>query len=375
MARIVAEAAYKAGAKYVHIDLSDSNLTRSRIKYSSHDNLSFLPSSNQSFQNELLAHDWARIRLDSTEEIDALKDSDPEGIEAVTRAYRIGRQQTQSHLMNDMHTWCVAAAPGPLWAARVLEQEPSVSCLQDFWNMLRGVLRLDNENPIAAWEQHGENLLKRGRILNEMQLQSVHFHDPAGTDLSVGLTRRSRWKGGPASTPSGLRFQPNLPTEEVFTTPDFSTAEGTAAATRPVKVMENMVHDARFVFKNGTVCEHDARIGKDSLDRYLDIDEGARKLGEVALVDTDSPIFQSGHVFNSILFDENAACHIALGAGYPSCLTDSQSLNSPQAKQAAGCNTSMVHTDFMIGSPNTDVDGIDIHGKTRAIIREGKFVL
>ncbi|AFG38470.1 aminopeptidase [Spirochaeta africana] len=379
-ARLTADEAYRAGAKYVKIDVLDAALNRSRIEHGRAEDLTYLPAYTHAVNNELLAYDWARIRIEDNEGLDALKGVDPDGIEAITRTYRQFRAETQNHMMNDQHPWCVVAAPGPAWAQRTLGSpaaetpESSVQQLQAFWQQLRSVLRLDTPDPVAAWDRHGQDLIQRCRTLDSLQLASLRFTSP-GTDLTVGLNRRSRWKGGPASTPNGRSFLPNIPTEEVFTTPDFRTAEGTVVATRPVKVMETLVHQARFTFRDGRVVEHDAAEGKEALDRYLDIDAGARSIGELALVDSSSPIYQSGLLFNSILYDENASCHIALGAGYPSCLTDSHNLTDADAKQAAGCNVSLVHTDFMIGSPETDVTGIDRDGHEHALIRSGKFVI
>lgn len=379
-ARLTADEAYRAGARYVQIDIIDPYLQRSRIEHGRQADLSYLPDYTHAVNNERLAYDWARIRIEGNEELEALKGVDPDGIEAITRTARQFKRETQNHMMNDMHPWCVVAAPGPAWAQRTLGSNEAASehnpaqLLNSFWQQLRGVLRLDTPDPVAAWASHGQDLIRRSRILDDLKLKQIRISSP-GTDLTVGLNPRSRWKGGPAVTPNGRSFLPNIPTEEVFTTPDFRTAEGTVVATRPVKVMETLVHNARFTFRNGRVVDHDADEGKEALDRYLEIDEGARSIGELALVDSSSPIYQSGLLFNSILYDENASCHIALGAGYPSCLTDSQNLTDADAKRAAGCNVSLVHTDFMIGSPETDVTGIDGSGTEHALIRAGEFVI
>ena len=207
-----------------------------------------------------------------------------------------------------------------------------------------------------------------------MKLDHLRF-ESEGTDLTIGLNSISRWEGGPAPLPDGRLFFPNLPTEEVFTTPDFSRTEGTVRVTKPLKVLEAMVEGAWFRFEKGKAVEFGADKGRDVLEKYLNMDEGSAYLGEIALVDENSPIASSGLLFGSILYDENASCHIALGGGYPTCLNLPAGVESDEDLKAHGCNISLVHTDFMIGSSDSDVTGYDCDGKEYPIIRKGSFVL
>ena len=210
--------------------------------------------------------------------------------------------------------------------------------------------------------------------MTDLKLDRLRFRSP-DTDLTVGLNPGAAWLGGAATTPDNRMFLPNLPTEEVFTTPDYRRTEGHVRLTRPVKVLGELVHGVVLEFRHGKVVSFQAEKGAGSLEAYLATDGGASFLGEVALVDSHSPIYQSGLLFYNILLDENAACHIALGAGLPTLLAQAQDLVDDDAKKAAGCNASLVHTDVMIGSPETEVIGIGAHGEKIPIIHEGAFAI
>ena len=210
--------------------------------------------------------------------------------------------------------------------------------------------------------------------LNALAVDSLHFKSPV-TDFTIGFHKQHRWLGGSELLPDGRKFFPNIPTEEIFTVPDMFRAEGYITSTRPVRVMDEPTEEVRFEFKNGLVVNHTARKGADVLGRYFAIDEGTRRIGECALVDEASPIAASGLVFHSILYDENASCHIALGAGYPDCLEGGVTIVGDTALHAVGCNTSLMHTDFMVGSAETDVVAITRDGKEVPIIRKGHFTI
>ena len=373
-ARILADAAYRAGANYVEIGVADNYLLKSRIEHSAESSLSFVPNYDIVRSNEMLAYDWARVRIDSTEEIDALKNVDSSRLQTIAKAQRSALSRMRQQMMNDQHAWCVIAAPGPKWAAKTLGKPESAETTDEFWKVLQKILRLDQPDPVAAWKQHGHTLKHRCHVLDEIGVRELHITGP-GTDLRVGLTDTSKWKGGPAATPAGREFSPNIPTEEVFTTPHYAKTDGTVRVVRPVKVLETLVRGASFEFTDGVVTGFDAEEGRDVLERYLQIDEGSSRLGEIALVDTNSPIYQSGLLFNSILYDENASIHMAIGGGYPSCLSNAKDLVDNESMMAAGCNVSLVHTDFMIGDPDTTVRAIDAAGKEHVIIENGSFVV
>jgi aminopeptidase len=245
--------------------------------------------------------------------------------------------------------------------------------VEDLWQLLTPILKLDAEDPAQAWQEHSDNLVKRGNWLNSLNIASLTFKSPK-TDLTIGFRKEHLWLGGGDPLPNGTWFLPNIPTEEVFTTPDLATAHGYVATTKPVSVMDSLVEDVLLTFEKGKVVSCKARVGQEIMDRFLGMDAGASFLGEVALVDEDSPIALSGRTFGSILYDENASCHLALGAGYPSCIAESEKLSSESQLQAAGCNTSMVHTDFMVGSADMKITATTRDGETVVIMENGRFV-
>jgi aminopeptidase len=298
-------------------------------------------------------------------------------------------------LQADRFPWLVVASPTEKWAEKVLAgpaggagtgapasgadnpgRGPAFSrprALDDLWETMKPILRLDREDPVAAWREQSERLKRRSAVLDELSVEWLHFEGP-GTDLWVAIPERAIWVGGPARTPEGTEFLPNLPTEEVFTTPDYRYTTGHVAVTRPVRVMNKVVEGAWFEFSDGKVVSSGARENAEVLERYFSMDAGAAYAGEIALVDAGSPIFQSGRVFYNTLLDENAACHIALGGSYPTCLEGGEKL-SDEELPGIGANVSFVHTDFMIGSEEVDVTARTRDGRDVAVLRDGRFVI
>ena len=371
MARSLATEAYALGAGFVEIEVKDNYITRARLTAQADDELRYIPNYQIGKAHQMLSEDWARIRIDSAEEQDVLGDVDSGKLSVLTKASRTALKFATTSLMNGEHSWCVICSPGPEWAKKVLGEKATT---EELWEVLKPVLRLDRNDPAEAWESHGRDLWSRCKTLNEMDLDCLHF-EAEGTDLTIGLNTISRWHGGSGSLPDGRMVFNNLPTEEVFTTPDYKRCDGTVKTTKSLKVLESLVEGAWFRFEEGRVVDFGADKGQDVLKQYLDMDEGARSLGEVALVDESSPIAASGLIFGSILYDENASCHIALGAGYPFCLELPPGTTGEETLKGYGCNASLVHTDFMIGSPSLNVTGFDKSGKSCPLIRDGNFVL
>jgi len=369
----IAEEAYQRGARYVQVHSNHAALYSARVRYSEPEYLDQVPNTYKTDLSTYMEEGWALISIKNPEDPDFLATLDSARHARTNKALRVVEYPWRQRMQADHFQWLVCAFPTPAWAAKVLGTQATAAASDRLWDIMQPILFLDSADPAAQWRRFGETLAGRAARLGELNLRELRFTG-AGTDLRVGLTKRALWVGGGAETPAGVKFHPNLPTYEVFTTPDFRATEGIARASRPGLVMDQVVEEPWFRFEKGGVVEWGARSGLEALDRYFEADSNNRYLGEVALVDSTSPIFTSGNVFYNILFDENAACHVALGSAYPGCLTGGNDL-TPQQLREAGANVSTYHTDFMIGSPEVEVTGTTVDGAEVGIISEGRFVI
>ena len=288
-----------------------------------------------------------------------------------SRSAALANKPVSDALGRGAMNWLSLAVPSPAWAAQVFPDLPPEEQQPQLWESIFGVLRLNEPDPVAAWRSHIDRLVARGRYLSDKQYDALSFTGP-GTDLSVGLASQHIWQGGSASTESGIEFTPNLPTEEIFTLPHRERTEGIVRATKPLSLRGVLVEDFSLVFHKGKVVDIEAAQGKEMLRKLIDTDAGAGRLGEVALVPHSSPISSSGLVFLHSLYDENAACHVALGQAYKFSHKDGPTLSS-EAFIAAGGNESAIHVDFMIGSQEMDVDGITNGGDREPLLRAGEW--
>jgi aminopeptidase len=369
-ARLAAEAAYRHGAAYVHIDIADQMLAKTRIECQDEQAVSYVPDFITQTHRSLLQEDWAYLRIDNTEDRDALSEAPARRLSAMQGAVRKTLADFYSSLMRHEHAWCVVCAPGPQWAKQVLSDD---AVTEDLWKILIPILKLDAEDPQEAWRSFGRLLKERAEYLTSLDIDSLHFSG-GETDLTIGLSSQALWIGGGDKLGDGRLFFPNIPTEEVFTVPDFRRVDGVLATTRPVTVLGKQVYGARIEIRGGEAVSWSAEKGEDVLDEFFRIDAGARRLGEIALVDESSPLARSGCSFHSILYDENASCHAAFGAGYPSCLKNHTQLSGEGDLLREGCNTSLTHVDFMIGSPETNLTAKLRNGTSVAVMRRGLFV-
>lgn len=369
----LSETAYELGAKFVELIAYSNRLKKSRVENNTDEkDLEYIPNFPVVRNFEMISSDWAYVRIDNLEEIDELKNINAEKFGIMSKKELEVNSPMSAAISGAKIPWCIVAAPGPLWAAKVMNENPSGNTTEKFTDMLIRVLRLDKTDPVAEWKSLGEKLISRSKVLTEMNLDKLIFTGP-GTDLEIGLNKGSFWLGGPAKAANGRAFLPNIPTEEVFITPDYNRTNGKVKVTKPVKVLENSLTGIWFEFKDGKVIDFGSDNCTDILEKFLNTDEGARFLGEVALVDKNSGVHRSGYIFNSILYDENAACHIALGRGFPSCFSNKDELITPEEMKKSGCNYSLVHTDFMIGSEVINVTGVTQDGKKVEIIKDGEF--
>ncbi len=377
-ASIIAAEAYKRGAKYVRVDSNEKEnplLYKARIENSEDKYLGYVPAFRTETLRLLVEENWALIALNGTENPEILSDLDPERNTKAGKAVAEAGKPFREAIQNNKIQWIVAFVPTEILAGKIMNIPPSQTAIDKLWKVLIPILHLDEEDPSAAWVISGKTLKRRASVLNSLMLKEVYFKGP-GTDLKIGLSQKAIWHGGSSVTEKGIDFSPNIPTEEVFTAPDFKTTEGRVRITRPVLVpaIGKIIEGAWLEFKEGKLINYGAKSGKDVLDQYLAIDPAAAYLGELALVDSNSPIFKSGKTFYNILFDENASCHIALGSAYPDCYEGGSSMSEKELLEN-GINVSNLHTDFMIGSPDVDVTGLTWDGKEVDIIIDGEFVL
>lgn len=372
LAFLVGEAAYKLGAQFVSLDLSEPRLARSRVLASPLENMKYVPAYYQVDAKELVDSKAATLSIVGPEEPLLLADLDPKKINTA----RISRYQAIRYLYEEgidksnVH-WTVIAAATPKWAQRIFPNlEPSVAEAQ-LWDEIFRICRVDSPNYLEQWRTHSSNLEQRAAKLTALKIKELRFTGP-GTDLTVELTKAAIFKGGGETSSRGLHFEPNIPTEECFTTPDYRLTRGVATATRPFLVNGKLIRDLVLHFKDGEIVDFTAKDGAETFAEYISSDPGAKRLGEVALVGIDSPIFKSGHVFEEILFDENAACHIAVGSAYKFCLAGGDTLTEEDSA-SVGCNNSTVHTDIMISNEAVSVVAKTHSGGELTLLDRGKW--
>ena len=371
LVRRITEHAYKAGAKLVTTILADEESTLLRYQYGSDESFDYAPAWLYDGIAAAFKNGAARLAVAGSNP-GLLSQQDPEKVSranrATSKAYRPALELITRHDIN----WTIVAAATPAWAATVFPELPAEEALARLWDAIFAASRADRPDSVAAWKAHDANLHKRSAFLNDKRYAALHFKGP-GTDLNVGLADEHLWLGGGTTAGNGRYCIPNMPTEEVFTTPHKDRVDGTVTSTKPLSHQGTMIEGIQVRFEGGKIVEAKASKGEAVLQNMISTDEGARKLGEVALVPHNSPIAQSGLLFNNTLFDENAACHIALGQAYSSCVRNGDKL-TPEELAARGANESLIHVDWMIGSADIDVYGVTAEEKQEPLIHLGEWV-
>ena len=371
LARRITEHAYKAGATLVTTLFSDEPSALLRFRYGPNASFDTAPSWLYDGIAQAYRNGAARLAITGNDP-SLLSKEDPEKVSRVNRAtskaYRPALELITRHEIN----WTIVASATPAWAAAVFPDLPEDEALGKLWNAIFAASRADLSNPVRAWKEQDANLHARADWLNEKRYSALHFRGP-GTDLRVGLADDHLWLGGGTTAGNGRYCIPNLPTEEVFTTPHKDRVEGRVTSTKPLSYQGTMIEEISVQFQAGRIVEARAVRGNQVLQRMLETDEGARRLGEVSLVPHSSPIASSGLLFLNTLFDENAACHIALGQAYSTCLRNGDVLSQEQLA-ARGANNSLIHVDWMIGSNRIDVDGINGADNAEPVMRAGEWV-
>ena len=367
--KMVVEEAYKAKAKKVTVEWNYQPLQKIHVRYQSVKTMSTVEEWVKARQEHFCDVIPARIHLIS---------EDPDGLKGVNMAKVSKANQAMYPIIKpyrdrreNKEQWCIAAVPGAAWAKKVFPGQPKGKAMEMLWEAILAASRV-TEDPIKAWEEHNANLAKHCAHLNSLNIRSLHYTAANGTDFTVGMIEEGRWCGGGDTSLQGIYFNPNIPTEECFISPKKGLAEGIVHSTMPLSYRGQLIDKFWLRFEGGKAVEVGAEVGEEQLKDMISMDEGASYLGECALVPQASPICESGILYYNTLFDENASCHLALGAGYADTIKDFANRTMEEC-HAMGLNESMIHVDFMIGCDTMNIDAICAEGKIVPIFRNGNW--
>ena len=366
---MVADEAYKAKAKKVIVEWNYQPLQKIHVRHQSVTTMGTVPQWQQARQQHFCDVMPCRIHLIS---------EDPDGLKGINMA-KMAKARKMSYPIlkpyidkrEGAQQWCIAAVPGKAWAKKVFPGERTSVAVEKLWEAILSTSRVD-EDPIAAWEKHNKDLHDRCEYLNALGIESLHYTADNGTDLTVGMIPQARFCGGAEVSRQKITFNPNIPSEECFISPMKGKAEGIVYSTKPLSYQGQLIENFSFRFENGKVVEAKAEKGEELLNTLISMDEGAAYLGECALVPQKSPIAESGLLFYNTLFDENAACHLAIGMGFADTIEGHHDLTLEQCREL-GVNDSMIHEDFMIGCDTMNIDATTRDGKVVPIFRDGNW--
>ena len=369
--KMVAEECYKLGATRVVVDFDYQPLTKLHVKYCSLETLGGLTDYQKARFEHYVEKLPCRIYLES---------DDPDGLKGINQHKMLRAQQMRYPLikgyrdeMENKYQWCIAAVPGPAWAKKLFPDTTKRQAMEKLWDAILATSRVtEYGDPIDAWDRHNADLMSRCKYLNSLGIEKLHYPSSNGTDLTVGMIPEAVFKGGGDLSLQGIFFNPNIPTEECFISPMRGKAEGKVVATMPLSRDGQLIENFWIRFHNGRAVEWEAEKNDQLLSNIINSDDGAGYLGECALVPFNSPIRESGLLFYNTLFDENAACHLALGAGFADTIRDYEHKTLEECREM-GINDSMIHVDFMIGCEDMSIDAITRDGKTVPIFRNGTW--
>ena len=366
---MVVDECYKLKAKKVVVDWSYQPLTKLHVRYRSLKTLSTLDNYEEARWQHYVDTIPCRIYLIS---------EDPDGLRGVNQEKMAKSQQAKYPIIKgyrdqieNKYQWCIAAVPGEKWAKKLFPKLSRHQAVEALWQAILDASRV-TDDPVQAWKEHNEDLAGRCAYLNSLNLTELEYHSSNGTDFRVGMIPEAEFKGGGENSLQGIFFNPNIPTEEVFISPMRGKAEGIVYSTKPLSYQGQLIENFSVRFEKGRAVEVKAEKGQDVLEQIISMDEGCHYLGECALVPKESPIHQSGLLFYNTLFDENAACHLALGFGFDECVKGFENMTKEELYEI-GVNDAGNHTDFMIGSDDLSIDGVDEHGNVHPIFRNGTW--
>lgn len=374
--RLVLRKCYQNGASYVMLEYIDSLAEKEKYLYGEQAAISYFPKWKADGYEELCKNNACFIRI-SGDDPDVFSDVPAEITGLANKIISQGMKKVNRYTMSSELSWVVAGAPTPEWAKKVFPNLSSDEAVDKLWNRILESSRVNAADPAKAWDEHNANLRSKTDYLNSMQFKSLHYKSEGngitkGTDLTVELPDNHIWSGGCEKNAAGIYFNANMPTEEVFTAPEKRGVNGYISSTLPFNCNGNLVENFVLYFKDGKVVDVSAQKGLDTLKELLATDEGASYLGEVALVPHDSPISNSNTIFFNTLFDENASCHLAFGEAYPSCIEGGEKMSEKELENH-GLNTSLVHDDFMVGSPRLNIVALTKSGEAIQIFENGNW--
>lgn len=368
--RLVVKKAYEAGAYNTIVNWSDDIVSRTKYDLAPDEAFQEYPEFRAKEMIDLAENGAAFMSIVSSSP-DLLKGVHPERIANFQKAAGKALSTYRKYIQSDKVSWTVIAAPSQKWAEKVFpNEEPEVS-IQKLWNAIFKATRVDLDNPVEAWKKHDQTLHEKVNYLNAKRYKMLHYKAP-GTDLTIELPEKHLWVGAGSVNEKGYEFMANMPTEEVFTVPHKTGVNGTVASTKPLSYGGNLIDNFSVTFENGRIVAVKAEEGEEILKRLVDTDEGSHYLGEVALVPHNSPISQSNILFYNTLFDENASNHLAIGSAYAFCIEGGKKMSSEELAEN-GLNESITHVDFMIGSAEMDIDGINADGSREPVFRKGDW--
>lgn len=370
-ARLITEEAYKSGAKDVIVHYGDQKLTKIKLENSSLETISNIPEWQAESYNYYARQEACFISI-SASDPDGLKGVPVEKIGASQKARTSALKEYFDNSMSNKCRWCVLSVPTLSWAKKVFPKVSDDEAMESLWDVIFKTVRVDTENPVNAWKKHNAYLEEKIKFMNNNNFKSVHLKSANGTDLNIELPEGHIWAGGSEGDVNGIPFNANIPTEEVFTLPKKTGVNGIVYSSKPLSYGGNLIDNFSITFKDGKAIDFTAETGYDVLKQMLESDEGAKYLGEVAFVPYNSPISNSKLIFFNTLFDENAACHLAFGRAYESCVKDADKYSEEELEKI-GVNNSVIHVDFMIGTSYLEITGINKNGEAIQIFSNGNW--
>ncbi len=371
-AGMLTEECYQAGAKKVNVEWQSDVISRLHFQYAAQETLAQVLPWEEEKARQMTVDLPCRIFI-ASQDPDALAGISPEKLSAVGQS-RARVLKPYRNAIDGKHQWTIAAYPSEKWAKKCFPEETTENAVARLWEAVLATVRIDGEHdPVAAWQAHTDFISAKAAWLNAQDFRSLHYRSANGTDFTVELIPGARWEGAAAvNNQNGARYIPNMPTEEIFTSPMAGRCEGTLVSTKPLSWNSQLIDHFAITFENGRAVSCRAEKGRELLEKMLVMDECANMLGEVALVPKESPVNRCGFLFYETLFDENACCHVALGAGFKEVLPDGDDLTTAEAQQR-GINDSIIHVDFMVGSDDLSIDGIRADGSSAPIFRNGTW--